>query len=206
MSLNFTPPSVVIKRLKTARAHISKTDADFQIWGAADFEKAQQTSYFAKDSQGFRVPVLIVAVGNHTGNILTTQGSGSGNLTHNIDVHFIAPLNDRRGQFRDEESVWFKQFLLRSLHAFNPSSGANPMLYSGDSLTQISGVAAYCRTYTFAQSMIADESDVYGGDENNILGYGDLDDFIYIDTGVKAEAPDFGTVSPQSDIDTTLHE
>ena len=80
------------------------------------------------------------------------------------------------------------------------------MLYSGDSLTQISGVAAYCRTYTFAQSMIADESDVYGGDENNIPGYGDLDDFIYIDTGVKAEAPDFGTVSPQSDIDITLHE
>jgi len=204
MSIDFIKPSTVIKRLITARAHISKTSNDFKIWGAGEFDKASASSYFAKDSSGFRVPVLIIAVGNNTGSIEHIQGAGSSDLTHTIDVHYIAPLKDRRGQFRDEESVWVKQFVVQALHCFEPSSGANPLNYTGDNLTQIAGVAGYSRTYTFAQSMLVDQDDTWGGDEDSIIGADDLYDFETISSETFADAPPIGDISPASNLDIDL--
>ena len=204
MSIDYIQPSIAIKRLKTARAYISKTKNDFKIWGAGEFAKAQQSSYFSRDDGGSRNPVLVVAVGSNTGSTIHLQSSGEANTVHNIDVHLIAPLHDRRGQFRDEESVWFKQFLIQSLHAFNPSNGSMPLIYSGDNLVEIAGVAGYARTYTFTQEMIVSECDVWGGDENEIEVVGDLDEFLQAYTDIFTEAPPLGDVSDASELDIEL--
>ncbi len=204
MSIDYIKPSIVIKRLITARAFVSLTTNDFKVWGAGDFDKALQSSYFAKDSGGFRAPVLIVAVGSNTGSSLHIQGGGEAATVHNIDVHFIAPVKDRRSQFRDEESVWFKDFLLRSLSSFTPSNESNPLMYSGDSLVQIANVAGYARTYTFSQEMIVGECDVWGGDENAIEVVGDLDEFTQLFADTFVDAPPLGDVSDVSELDIEL--
>ena len=206
MSIEFIKPSTVIKRLLLARTKVTLTKENFKIWGAGEFEKARQSSFFAKTSGGDRLPVLIVTVGNNSGSAIHNQGSGESNLAHTIDVHFIAPLYDRRGQFRDEESVWFKQFLFRALHAFNPSSGANPLLYSGDNLTEIAGVAGYSRTFSFTQNLIAGECDTWGGDEDEIRTFDDLDEFLKLYTETFVDAPPLGDISEESELDLDLRE
>lgn len=204
MSINYIQPSIAIKRLITARTHISLTSEDFKIWGAGDFDHALKSSYFAKESGGDRAPVLVVAVGANTGATQTIQGGGIVDTIHTIDVHFIAPLSDRRGQYRDEESVWFKQFLIQSLSSFTPSNGSNPLMYSGDSLVQIPNVAGYARTFTFAQEMDISECDTWGGDEDSIEVIGDLDEFLQLFTDTFTEAPPLGDVSDVSELDIDL--
>ena len=79
-----------------------------------------------------------------------------------------------------------------------------PLIYSGDNLVEIAGVAGYARTYTFTQEMIVSECDVWGGDEDNIEVVGDLDEFLQAYTDIFTEAPPRGDVSDVSELDIEL--
>lgn len=162
----FMRPSEVIERLKATRTTLGLAETDFHIFGAGDFIKAAESGQFMQNAKA----ALYVLCGNSSSATITDAGLGSNEVSHTIDIVLYLRLKDNRAQFSDQYSVWFKEYLTRSLIGFN--NGGQPLMFGGDAFNNTSNVADYTRTYQFNQRVFVEGED--------LIGDGDADDLYYL--------------------------
>jgi hypothetical protein len=164
----FMRPSEVIERLKATRTTLSLVEDDFSIFGAGDFIKATDSGTFIQNAKA----ALYVLCGNSTSTLITDAGLGSNEVLHTIDIVLYLRLQDNRAQFSDQYSVWFKEYLTRSLIGFSTVTNgceSQPLTFSGDSFNNTRNVADYTRTYQFNQRVFIEGEDLIGdGDADNL--------------------------------------
>jgi hypothetical protein len=182
----FARPSEVIIRLRETRGLVSLTSSDFAVIGVGEFQKAAESGDFL----GNRKAALYVLCGNSSSALITDAGLASNEVLHTIDIVLCLRMNDNRAQYSDQVSVWFKEYLCRSLIGYEPYTGAQPLTFGGDVFNNTANVASYLRTYQFAQRVFVDGSDLIGNDPS------DLDDLTQIYNELNAIAPDFGETTP----------
>lgn len=192
----FIRPSEVVVRLKATRTTLAMTTADFQLFGAAEFQKAVESGVFISNTEK---AALYIMVGNSSAATITEEGTGVGQVSHAIDIVLYLRQRDIRGQRSDQVSVWFKEYLTRSLFGFEAYTGSQPLMYGGDQFIATTGVEGYTRTYQFTQTVYIDRDDVIGeGDP------ADLDDLTLIWNTLTAEAPPFGEVTPAQELSVDI--
>jgi hypothetical protein len=196
MSIRFARGSEVIQRLKTVRTALSLSGANFEIWGAGEYEAALKTS----DFMGAAKALLVVTVGNSSASVLHEQAGGEGLCIHAIDVTLFLRPGDIRAQDSDERAVWFKEFVVRALYGAELWANAPLLYYTGDQFNALQNSAVYSRTYRFQQSLFVQREDVYG-DGN----FDDLDDFTQAFSDFETDAPPFGDIS-ETALDIELGE
>ena len=184
----FIRPSEVVERLKATRTTLSMTTADFQLFGAAEFQKAVESGVFISNTEK---AALYIMVGNSSASAITEQGTGVGEVNHAIDIVLYLRQRDERGQRSDQASVWFKEYLTRSLFGYEAYDGSQPLMFGGDQFIASTGVEGYTRTYQFTQTVYIDRDDVIGEGS-----YDDLDELLSVWNEVTAIAPDFGEITP----------
>ena len=165
----FARPSEAIGRLKATRTTLGLSTADFQLFGAAEFQSAIESGVFVKNTEK---AALYVMTGNSSATTITENGLGISDVSHAIDCVLYLRMKDQRGQRSDQVSVWFKEYLIRSLMGFVPYDGAQPLMYGGDQFNATTNVAGYSRTYQFTQTVRVEGED--------LIGDGDADDLPYL--------------------------
>ncbi len=187
----FIRPSEAIERLKDTRTLIGSTTADFQLFGVAEFAKALENGAFIQNDEK---AALYVMCGNSSSNSITNAGAGVSEVSHAIDIVLYLRMRDARGQRADQISVWFKEYLARSLAGYEAYVGAEPLLYGGDQFVQVQNVAGYARTYQFTQIIHIDRDDLIGDGNAS-----DLEDFTSIFNEFSSVNPDFEEIA-QNDL------
>ena len=196
MAIRFARPSEVIDQLRTFRDSIGLSNADFPVFGAAEYNIAQESGRFVQNARA----ALYVMVGNSSSGVVSDVGSGVDDVTHSLDVVLYQQLEDNRGQFSDEKSVWFKEFVLRAIFGWEPYSGSEPLQFNGDFLNGLSGASSYARTYQFSQAYTLDQSDVESGGS-----FEDLADFAQMYVYNNAIAPPSDDIA-ETELDITIEQ
>ena len=194
MSIRFARASEVIVRLKTVRTALTLTSANFDIWGAGEYEAALKTS----DFMGAAKALLVVTVGNSSSSILHEQAGGEGVCSHAIDVTLFLRPNDIRAQETDERAVWFKEFVIRSLFGCELWADAPLLFFTGDQFNALQNTAVYSRTFRFQQSVYIQREDVFGDGD-----FDDLNEFLQMLADFETDAPPLGDISETS-LDITI--
>jgi len=200
MSLTYTAgprfirPSEVIERLRATRTIVSLAESDFHILGCGEFIKATESGKFIQNAD----VALYVLCGNSSSSLITDAGLGSNEVTHTIDVVLYIRSRDNRAQYSDQLSVWFKEFLTRSLIGYENGSG-QPLTFGGDSFNNTENVAAYTRTFQFSQRVFIEGEDLIGDGSAD-----DLEDFTTIFNTINATAPDFDETTPAAEQTVTV--
>jgi len=167
MAIRFVRSSEIIDRLRDYRAIIGMTDTDFKVYGSAEFQKALDAGKFVQTAPA----TLYVMIGNSSSSVLSLAGSGTDVITHSVDIVLYHQLKDNRGQYSDEASVWYKEFVLRALFGWEPYEGSEALQFGGDVFNSTEGASSYSRTYQFSQQFTIDQSDIEQQD-------GDCVDFL----------------------------
>ena len=188
----FIRPSEVIVRLKATRTIVGLLESDFHILGAGEYIKAMDSGKFVQNAAA----ALYVLCGNSSSTTITDAGLGSNEVLHTIDVVLYLRAQDNRAQYSDQVSVWFKEFLTRSLIGFDNGFG-QPLTFAGDTFNGTENIAAYSRTYQFSQRVFIEGEDLIGDGS-------DLEDFKLIFDTMTALAPDFEAETPASETTVDL--
>jgi hypothetical protein len=165
----FIRPSEVIVRLKETRTTLSLTTADFQLFGAAEFQTAMESGDFVKNT---KKAALYIMTGNSSATTITENGLGISDVSHAIDIVLYLRMRDQRGQRSDQWSVWFKEYLIRSLQGFQAYDGSQPLMFGGDQFNATQNVAGYSRTFQLTQTVRIEGEDLIGDGD-----FDDLDEF-----------------------------
>jgi hypothetical protein len=187
-------PSEVIERLKSTRTTLSLLESDFHVLGASDLQKASESGDFIQNAKA----VLYVYCASSSSSLVTDAGLGSNEVLHSFGVTLYTRAQDINSQYSDQMSVWFKEYLTRSLVGFDNGNG-QPLTFGGDTFNTTSNVASYTRTFQFSQRVFIDGEDLIGDGDAD-----DLDDFTRVFQTMTANTPDFNEETPATGVDINL--